>query len=356
MQKINTTLNNEKLLPEQNRSLEIGADLRFLNNRLGLDVTYYRSDAYDLITRVALPVPSGYSYKYLNTGHIRNQGWEILLKGALLRTKDLEWNININWSKNQSKVIKVVEGTPTVQLMKVANVSIMLEEGMPYGIIRGRAWKRDEQGHKLVDASGKAIVTPNTEYLGCAEPKWLGSLGSSFRYKNFTLSFLFDAKIGGTLYSGTWSRATTAGVVAETTEGREGYWRSYVIYGESGNNLTGGYQHPDAYFEDGTKCNLFIKPTNRYASYDERCIFDASYIKFRELSVGYNFPKQWFKKLPVIKDIRTAIIARNLGILYQNTPKGIDPEAASQSGNAQGIEYGGMPPTTTVGVDLKVTF
>lgn len=356
LQKINTTLNNEKLLPEQNRSLEIGADLRFLNNRLGLDVTYYRSDAYDLITRVALPVPSGYSYKYLNTGHIRNQGWEILLKGALLRTKDLEWNININWSKNQSKVIKVVEGTPTVQLMKVANVSIMLEEGMPYGIIRGRAWKRDEQGHKLVDASGKAIVTPNTEYLGCAEPKWLGSLGSSFRYKNFTLSFLFDAKIGGTLYSGTWSRATTAGVVAETTEGREGYWRSYVIYGESGNNLTGGYQHPDAYFEDGTKCNLFIKPTNRYASYDERCIFDASYIKFRELSVGYNFPKQWFKKLPVIKDIRTAIIARNLGILYQNTPKGIDPEAASQSGNAQGIEYGGMPPTTTVGVDLKVTF
>ena len=114
-------------MPEQNRSLEIGADLRFLNNRLGLDVTYYRSDAYDLITRVALPVPSGYSYKYLNTGHIRNQGWEILLKGALLRTKDLEWNININWSKNQSKVIKVVEGTPTVQLMKVANVSIMLE-------------------------------------------------------------------------------------------------------------------------------------------------------------------------------------------------------------------------------------
>lgn len=356
LQSINTTLNNDKLLPERNRSLELGADLRFLQSRLGVDVTYYRSDAYDLITKVALPIPSGYSYKYLNTGHIRNEGWEVVLSGTPVKTKSFEWSANINWSRNRSKVLKVVDGNPNVQLMKQSNVSIMLEEGMPYGIIRGRAWKRDDQGRKLVDTSGKAIVTDNTEYLGCAEPKWTGSFGSNFKIKNFTVSFLFDAKIGGTLYSGTWSRATTAGVVAETAEGREGYYVSNVILGESSSQATGGYQHPDAYFEDGTQCLLYIKPTNRYASYDERCVFDASYIKFRELSVGYNFPKKLFKKLPVIRDLRLAVVGRNLAILHQNTPKGIDPEASSQSGNAQGIEYGAMPPATSVGIDIKLTF
>lgn len=356
LQRISSTLNNDKLLPERNRSLELGADLRFLNNRIGIDVTYYRSDAYDLITKVALPIPSGYSNRYLNTGHIRNKGWEVVLSGTPVKNKTFEWNANVNWACNRSMVLKVIDGNPNVQLMKQSNVSIMLEEGMPYGIIRGRAWKRDEQGRKLVDENGKAIITDNTEYLGCAEPKWSGSFGSNFRFKNFTVSFLFDARIGGTLYSGTWNRATTAGVVAETAEGREGYYVSNVIYGESSSKLTGGYQHPDAYFEDGTQCFLYIKPTNRYASYDERSVFDASYVKFREFSIGYNFPKKLVKKIPVVRDIRTSIVGRNLAILYQKTPNGIDPEASSQSGNAQGIEYGAMPPVTSVGFDIKLTF
>ncbi|WP_106832311.1 SusC/RagA family TonB-linked outer membrane protein [Parabacteroides pacaensis] len=356
LQTINTTMNNPDLLPEQNRSLEVGADLRFLQNRLGIDVTYYRSDAYDLITKVALPVPSGYSYRYLNTGHIRNQGWEVVLSGTPVQTKTFEWNANINWSRNRSRVMKVVDGNPNVQLMKQSNVSIMLEEGMPYGVIRGRAWKRDEEGRKLVDASGKILVTDNTQYLGCAEPKWQGSLSSNFRWKNFTFSFLFDARIGGSLYSGTWNRATTAGVVAESMEGREGYFLSNIIYGESSSKLTGGYQYPDAYFEDGTRCLLHVKPNNRYASYDERSVFDASYIKFREFSVGYNVPKSFLKKLYVISHARLSVVGRNLAILYQETPKGIDPEASSQSGNAQGIEYGGMPPVASLGFDVKITF
>lgn len=176
LQTISTTLNNDQLLPERNRSLELGADLRFFHNRLGVDVTYYRSDAYDLITKVALPVPSGYSFKFLNTGHVRNQGWEVVLSATPVKTKLFEWNANINWARNRSEVIKVVDGNPNVQLLKSSNVSIMLEEGMPYGVIRGRAWKRDDQGRKLVDSSGKILVTDNTQYLGCAEPKWTGSL------------------------------------------------------------------------------------------------------------------------------------------------------------------------------------
>ena len=98
-----------------------------------------------------------------------------------------------------------------------------------------------------------------------------------------------------------------------------------------------------------------VKPNNRYASFDERSVFDASYIKFRELSVAYSLPKSILKKLP-ISGLRLAVVGRNLAILHQNTPKGIDPEASSSSGNAQGIEYGGMPPVSSVGFDIKLTF
>lgn len=356
LQIISSTLNNPELKPERTKSLEAGVELKFFNNRVGVDVNYYRSDSYDLITRIALPTSSGYSNRYMNTGHIRNHGWEVVLSGTPVSTKDFTWTATANWSLNRSLVVKVADGNPNVQLSKSSNVSIMLEEGQPYGILRGRAWKRDDQGRLLVNAQGAPIITPNTEYLGCAEPKWRGSFGSTLRYRDFSLSFLLEGRIGGILYSGTWNRATTAGVVAETAEGREGYYVSDVIYGESSTNLTGGYRWPDAYFEDGTKCELYVKPNTRYGSWDERCVFDASYIKWRELSVAYRVPKTFLKKIGFIRDARLSLVGRNLAILYQKTPHGIDPEAAISSGNAQGIEYGAMPPTTSVGFDINVTF
>lgn len=356
LQVINTTLNNEWLKPERTKSLEIGAEFKFFGNRLGLDLNYYKSDSYDLITRIALPASSGYTYRYMNTGHIRNRGWEAVLTATPVATRNFTWSTTVNWSLNRSKVIKVADGNPNVQLRKVSNVSIMLEEGMPYGILRGREWKRDEQGRKLVDANGKPLVSDNTAYLGNAEPKWRGSFGSTLRYKDFSLSFLLEGKFGGVLYSGTWYRATTAGVVAESAEGRESYYLSNIIYGESDNFLTGGIKWDDAYYEDGTKCERYVKPNNRYGSWDERCVFDASYIKLREVSIGYRVPRSFLKKLRIVRDARLSFVGRNLAILYQNTPHGIDPEAATSSGNAQGIEYGSLPPTASFGFDINVSF
>ncbi len=356
LQVIDGTLNNSDLKPERTRSLEVGMELKFLNNRLGIDANYYRSDSYDLITKISLPTSSGYSARFMNTGHIRNQGWEVVLSCQPIVTKNFTWTANINWSLNRSEVIKVADGNPNVQLQKVSNVSIMLEEGQPYGILRGRAWKRDDQGRRLVDATGKPLVTDNTAYLGCAEPKWMGSFGSNLRYKDFTLGFLFEGRIGGILYSGRWNRATTAGVPAETAIDRESYYVSSIIYGESDSYLTGGTKWTDAYFEDGTKCELYVKPNNRYGSWDERNVFDASYIKLREVSLNYNVPRSFLRKLKIVSGARLSVVGRNLAILYQNTPHGIDPEAAFSSGNAQGIEYGSLPPTRSFGFDLNVTF
>ena len=355
LQTISSTLNNPKLKPEQTRSFETGAELKFLHNRLGLDFTYYRSDSYDLITSVSLSSSSGYSKRFMNAGQIRNQGYEVIFTANPVSTRAFKWNATINFSKNKSEVLKVSDEMSSVCILTSSNVTLNLEEGRPYGVMRGRVWKRDDQGRKLVGQDGQPIISDNRQDMGCVEPKWTGSFINSFNIFGVSVNFQIDARIGGVLYSGTWNRATTAGVVADTYAGREDYYFSSVILGESTNKATRGFQWDDAYFEDGTKCEMYVNPRYRYGSWDERCVFDASFIKLRELAIGYSIPSSYLKKTP-LSGVKVSLVGRNLAILYQKTPKGIDPEAAVSSGNAQGIEYGAMPPTANFGLDVKISF
>ena len=240
--------------------------------------------------------------------------------------------------------------------MTSSNVTINLEEGRPYGIMRGRVWKTDEQGRKLVDSDGKPLVSDNMQEMGCVEPKWTGSFINSFNIYGISVNFQIDARIGGVLYSGTWNRATTAGVVAATWEGREEYYLSSVILGEDTDKATHGFKWgDDVYYEDGTKCEKYVNPRYQFGSWDSRSVFDASYIKLREVAIGYSIPRIYLKNTP-LSSVKVSLVGRNLAILYQNTPKGIDPEAAVSSGNAQGIEYGGMPPVASFGFDVKISF
>lgn len=356
LQSVSTTLNNPDLLPEQTRSFETGLELKFLNNRLGVDFTFYRSDSYNLITSVALSTSSGYSRRYLNAGHIRNHGFEVILTGNPVSTRNFKWNMTLNWAKNNSLVKKVSDENSKVTILTSSNVTVNLEEGRPYGIMRGRVWKTDELGRKLVDDSGKPIVSDNMQEMGCVEPKWTGSFINSFNIFGVSVNFQIDARIGGVLYSGTWNRATTAGVVAATYEGREEYYLSSVILGEDTERATHGFKwKEDVYYEDGTKCEKYVNPRYQFGSWDSRNVFDASYIKLREVAVGYSIPSRVLKDTP-LSAVKVSLVGRNLAILYQNTPKGIDPEAAVSSGNAQGVEYGGMPPVTTFGFDVKISF
>ena len=355
LQGISTTLNNPELKPEQTRSLEVGAEINFLNNRLGFDVTYYNSKSYDLITSVTLSTSSGYSKRYMNAGRIDNKGFEFVINANPVSMRNFKWNLTTNYSLNRSNVVKVSDESSSVAILTSSNVSINLEEGRPYGVMRGRDVKRDEAGRMIVDADGKPLVTDNLQELGVVEPKWTGSLINSFKIYGVSVNFQIDARVGGVLYSGTWNRATTAGVVADTYEGREEYYLSSIILGESAKKASFGYQWDDAVFEDGSKCEMFVNPRYKVGSWDSRCVFDASYIKLREVSIGYAIPKKLLSKTP-LNSIKFSLVGRNLAILYQKTPKGIDPESAVSSGNAQGIEYGGMPPVANVGFDLKVSF
>ncbi|MGN6530188.1 MAG: TonB-dependent receptor domain-containing protein, partial [Ginsengibacter sp.] len=353
---LSPTFYNPDLKPEKTRSSEFGIDLHFLKDRLNFGATHYRTSTTNQIVTAQITPTSGYTTRYYNAGEIQNWGTELTASGSPIKKKDFSWNVVANYAKNNSKVKSLVEGVNSFQLNSwYGRLLIFAEVGQPYGVIRGAGWKRDEQGRKLVAESGLPIAESNL-ILGNAMPDWTGGLNNAFRYKNFTLSFLVDVRKGGSFYSGTYRREYLAGVIKSTMEGREDYYLHSYIYGEAKANLQGGFIYSDAYFEDGTPNNVYVSPqSNGFSTLDEMQIFDASYVKLRELVVGYNLPSKMLKA-SVISNARISLSGRNLWTMFKKAPPGIDPESSVTSGNGQGIEYGSLPPFTTYGIDIRLTF
>lgn len=351
-----STFYNPDLKPEKTASTEFGVDLRFLKDRLTFSATHYQTSTTNQILTAQITPTSGYNRKYYNAGEIRNWGTEFNLSGSPIKNKNFEWNMFANYAENNSKVKSLVEGVNSFQLNSwFGRLLVFAEIDQPYSIIRGAGWKRDSQGRKLVAASGLPIAQSNL-VLGNAMPDWTGGFGNSFRYKNFNLSFLIDVRKGGSFYSGTYRRSYISGAIANTLEGREDYYLHSYIYGESAANLTGGFIYKDAFFEDGTPNNKYVSSqSNGFSNLDEMQIFDASFVKLREAVLGYNINAPFLKKIKVA-NARISLSGRNLWTIYKKAPKGIDPEASVTAGNGQGIEYGSLPPFSTYGLDLRLTF
>ncbi|MDR0506601.1 MAG: TonB-dependent receptor, partial [Dysgonamonadaceae bacterium] len=371
------TVPNQHLKPERTRSLEIGTDLRFLDSRLNFDITYYQSNSFDQIVEADMSLSSGYSKRVFNAGEIENKGWEVMINAIPLKLKNFQWNTDINFTKNESMVKSMVEGLDEISLGDIYNCYNLLRVGLPYGSMFGRMMLTDQQGRIMVDSSGNPIKTEN-RYMGNFNPDFMFSIGNRFRWKNFDVYLLLDMKKGGKLYSGTMKQAIRNGVISSYEKEREDVWKRTVILGESDGheNLWGGVLFDNFYIYDPTqydnpidmnqldpnyvprKFTDYRDPgTIGYFSddYDNTVIYDASFIKLRELSVGYNFPKSWISKIKM-SNARISLVGRNLWIFYQKTPKGIDPEAALNAGNGQGMESGSLPPSTTLGFDIKIEF
>ncbi|ADY54074.1 TonB-dependent receptor plug [Pseudopedobacter saltans DSM 12145] len=355
---LGTTMNNPDLKPERTASYEMGVDLRFFNNRLTFDGTYYNAATTNQIVSAQLPASSGYQRRLYNAGKIKNWGFEATASAKIINSKNFSWTSQINYSKNNSEVVELIDGIDRFQLNNYSSyLYVYAEVGKPYAYLRGLGVARDAQGHMLLEDGGSLLVKDNDMAFGTATPDWLGGVYNTFRYKRFDLGLLFDFKMGGIMYSRSISAMLTNGVLAETLYGRDDYYRNTVIWGESGSELSGGAKW-DAYFADGTKNDKFVTPQNyEYArpNYAEFVIYDASYIKLREIALGYNLPASILKKTP-IKSARFSLSGRNLAILYRKTPLGLDPEATSTSGNGQGIENGALPPNAIYGLNIRLTF
>lgn len=372
-----TTLPNNNLKPERTRSLELGAEIRFLQGRVNFDITYYKSKSFDQIVEADMSYSSGYTKRMFNAGEIQNKGWEIAVNTTPLQLKDFQWNLDFNFTKNNSEVKSMVPGLDQIQLGQIFDFYNVIRVGLPYGSMYGSKWVTDQQGRRMVTSNGNPVKVDNA-YLGNFNPDYMFSVANRFKYKNIDAYVLFDMKKGGKLYSGTMRQAIRNGVISGNEKEKESYWMRTIIMGESGgaDDLWGGTTLPNAYIYDPTqydnindmnpidpnyvpqKFTGYLWPGNVGYFADSFCsevLYDASFIKLRELRVGYNFPKSWISKIKM-SNARVSAVGRNLWILYQKTPKGIDPEAALNAGNGQGMESGSMPPSTTFGFDITISF
>jgi TonB-linked SusC/RagA family outer membrane protein len=367
------------LKPEQTNSIEIGADLKFLKNRIGVDFTWYDMKTTDQILAVDISYASGHEQMRINAGEIRNKGMELMLWGKPIENKDgLNWDIIVNWSKNTNEVIELYGDLEAYQIADSwGSTTIEARPGEPYGQIKGGAYVRDDNGNYLIDAgSGLPVHSAEPQVIGNVLPDWLWGVQNVFKYKDISLSFLFDGRVGGDIFSVTHWFGAYSGVSVETTE--NGYREEGVhpgnndilangVYGYEFQDDNGNYQiqYTDA---NGADVDNAISTDQTVAAQDffqdywglqEPSVIDGSFIKLREVVVGWDMPKKWFSDVDWIQSANLAFVGRNLALLYvdkTNIMK-IDPETGfGTTNNGMGLEQYQIPPTRSLGFKVRIIF
>ncbi|HUQ67435.1 MAG TPA: SusC/RagA family TonB-linked outer membrane protein [Flavitalea sp.] len=342
---------NPDLKPFTSTESEFGLDVRFFNNRLGVDLTYYSQKTTDDILDANISQTSGFRTTTVNLGQITNKGVELLLTGTPIKS-EIQWDISLNFAKNKSNVVSLIEGQTEVigEEPRTRTVFIKHIIGHPYGMITGQTQLRDPATGLLVyDASGTPLTDGSYQILGNGVPDFTGGLNNSFTFKNINLSFLIDFKSGGDIYSGTNVRMTQSGFTKQTLLGRAGE-APLVVTGVTDDGA-GGYKPFSKTLTPGEAQNYWSNLGDRAA---EKFVYDASFIKLRQITLGYNLSKKILSRTP-IQNLMVSFVARNLAILKKNTPN-IDPESSYTSSNSQGLDYFGFPATRTFGFNVRATF
>jgi TonB-linked SusC/RagA family outer membrane protein len=359
-------LSNLNLKPEISSAFEFGADLRFWQNRIGLDLTYYQSNTKNQILNIPLSNTSGYESRVINAGSIRNHGFEAMLNVTAVKTKKFSWDAYVNFSTNRSKVLELTDGL-TNYVMADRGVSVEARVGERMGDLYGIGFARVQNtnpdapyydatgqytGQMVFAANGRPVPTTDRMRLGNYNPDWLMGLGNAFTYKGIRLSCLFDIRQGGELYSLTQTVGREGGIIKETLEGRaDGYDMS-----KPGNGVVGAgvvAQADGKFTQNTTKVAVreWHSAWTGGRNIAEGVMYDASFVKLRELQIGYSFPGS-FKK-GVIKGMNVSLVGRNL-FLWDHVPH-VDPEVMSYSGGTAlpGIEYMSLPSSRSYGVNLS---
>jgi TonB-linked SusC/RagA family outer membrane protein len=354
----NGNIPNPLLQPLTSTELEFGLDLRLLENRIGLDVTYYHQKTTDDQLRATISRASGFGSTTVNVGQLENKGIEVLLTGTPV-IGAFTWDVSLNMAKNKNKVISLIEGNKEliVEEPRSRNVFIKHIVGYPFGMITGRVQRRTEDGRPIFFDDGRPVGSKGFEIIGNGVPDWTGGLNNSFTFKQFNLSFLIDFKLGGDLVSGTNMRMTAAGLHKQTLQGREGEAPLTV----SGVTETGKDANGDPIYED---FSLTLNPQQAQVYWGsvqgeingvtDMFLYDASFAKLRQVTFGYNFPRQLLDRTP-FRNLNLSFVGRNLAILFKNV-ENIDPESSYANGNGQGLDYFGFPATRTYGFNLRAQF
>ena len=326
---------NADLKPETITSSEFGLELGLLNNKLTLDLSIYNMSTKDLIFDVPVPAATGFAFSRDNIGEVTNKGVEIALGASVLNTDNFSWNTSLFYSKNENKIEELVDGLDSFVYNESIDggVKISATEGGSIGDIYGRVWTGE------TDAEGIPIASDANVLLGNAQPDWLGGWSNTFTYKDFSLSFLIDARMGGQIYSQTSAEMDANGVSARSLQYRES---GVVVAGV--NVATEGVN---------TESISGQEYWTAMSGISENYIYDQDNIRLRELSIGY--------KIPVgskfgLQSATVQLVGRNLFFLM-NKADDIDPEAMfGTSIGVQGLSHNAMPTLRSIGLNLNLTF
>ena len=367
---VGETKNNAELKPERTKSLEGGLEMSFLNGRAGFDVALYKSNTINQILPVSISYSTGFEDKFVNAGELQNKGIELRLMASPVRYNNFQWDMVLNWSRNRNEVVALEEGIENLQIAALqGGVTINARVGEPYGAIQGTDYVFNANGRKVIAPDGYySLPETSDNVIGNINPDWLGGLQNTFRYKDLSLSFLFDMQQGGDIFSLDLYYGMGTGLYEETdftndlgnpvrdplVEIVDPVTEEVTGYGpESGGVILDGVQEDDS--ENTIRVpandyNLFGEATNPNSAF----VHDASFVKLREVVLTYNFPKSLLANT-FISGASLSFVGSNLWILHKNLPHA-DPEASQSAGNIQGWQSGVMPTTRNFGFSLSLQF
>lgn len=341
--------------PSLSSAYEGGLDLRFFNNRVGMSLTYYNESKVDEILSVAVAGASGYTFKKINAGQIDRNGIELQLTGSPVRTSDLDWNVAVNFAKSNNKIVELSEEI-NAQVMNSSyfatrtGARVVNVVGEQWGQLRGGGFAKDDKGNYILDANGFYTAAPDT-YFGSVLPDFTGGIFNAITYKDLSLSFNLDFQKGGKYFSLSQSWGYFSGLFAET-----------AATNDKGKNVRddvadGGGVHVVGVSKTGEKIDKYVDAHDYFTQFyfrriGEEFVFDATYVKLRELSIGYNLPIKKLGLGSAIQRAQISLVARDPWLIYAKN-RNFDP---SELGQYNFGEHGQFPGTRSFGFNLKLGF
>ncbi|WP_207421655.1 SusC/RagA family TonB-linked outer membrane protein [Desertivirga brevis] len=347
---ISNVISGFGLVPERNIGKEAGLEMKFLNERIGLDLTYYNQTSKDLLLSQPVASSSGFAYKYNNIGKIRNQGLEIGLSGDVIKTKDFNWNAVVNWSKNKNEVLELAPGVTELQVGSgFSDPQSFAIVGKPFGVFYMSKFQRDESGNLLISpSSGLPLKEATQSEVGNPLPDWLMNINNTFSYKNVSFSFLWDIRKGGDIWNGTWQNLNFRGRTKES-EARDqtyiipGVYASGANAGQPNTTQLTGFQYFSNYLGGGGQSN-------------ELSVQDGSWVRLRSVNLSYRFNAPKILSRASVQYVELGANLRN--VLLFTDYKGVDPETSltGSDQNLSGLDYFNNPSTRSVIFNLRVGF
>ena len=339
---------NPNLKPERTKSFEVGLETSMLNRRLGFDVTYYKTNSVDQIVSAAVSSGSGFTNAVVNGGDIENKGLEIQITGTPVKMKDFSWDVTVNWSNNKSKVVSLPGGIENLQLASFqGGVTTNASLNEAYGSIKGTDYVYTNGQPTIDQKTGKYMITTTSDNtIGNITPDWTGGLRNRLTYKNVSFSFLIDTQQGGDIFSLDMYYGLATGLYKETAAGdirEKGILNAGVAPDGQPNKVMS--QNPGTY---SNNYGYLAQPAKAF-------VYDASYVKLREVSISYNFPKSMFEGT-FVNSATFSLLGSNLWIISKHLPYA-DPESGLSSGNnSRGYSVGSLPTTRDIGFNLTFKF